>query len=35
MTETYTRAENVKNAAEDDLEAFLQLYSADYKKYIT
>ncbi len=32
MTETFTRAVNVKNAAQGDLEAFAQLYSADYKK---
>lgn len=32
MTETFTKASNVKNAASGDLDAFAQLYSADYKK---
>lgn len=32
MTETFTKASNIKNAAGGDLNAFAQLYSADYKK---
>lgn len=32
MTETFTRAASVKDAANGDLNAFAQLYSADYKK---
>lgn len=32
MTETFTRAASVKDAAGGDLSAFAQLYSADYKK---
>ncbi|MCM1299860.1 MAG: hypothetical protein NC203_07915 [Firmicutes bacterium] len=32
MTETFTRAASVKDAASGDLNAFAQLYSADYRK---